>query len=341
MNAPAVGTSSKAMRRPNSCAARQMPEGPPTCTACVSRRTAVVEDLRDRRAERVFVDARAARSRRRSNGSWCRSTCGVPMPAHQAPPCTRDVRRRAVGLDVVDRGRLAEVAALDRKRRADARRAALAFERFDQRRFLAADIGAGADVDVDVEIEAGAGPGSRAPSRPLLAAALQRRPAAVRAGSGIRRADRPGPRRRADRRAPPPSCPRTPSSAWRVSSTRSLKVPGSPSSALHTTTWRSAPGASRHSAHFRPVAKPAPPRPRSFDALDLVEQRRGAARQRRGDAPRRRRSGAPAARRRGGHGRRPRTSRGPRRRPAPRRRISSAIRADARRRRAGSPHGGG
>ncbi len=37
MNAPAVGTSSKAMRRPNSNADRHTPDGPPTCTACVSR----------------------------------------------------------------------------------------------------------------------------------------------------------------------------------------------------------------------------------------------------------------------------------------------------------------
>ena len=44
---------------------------------------------------------------------------------------------------------------LDRERRPDARRAALAFERLDQRRLLAADIGSGADVDRDVEIEAG------------------------------------------------------------------------------------------------------------------------------------------------------------------------------------------
>ena len=37
MKAPAVGTSSKAMRRPNSKADMHAPEGPPTCTACVSR----------------------------------------------------------------------------------------------------------------------------------------------------------------------------------------------------------------------------------------------------------------------------------------------------------------
>ena len=33
MNAPAEGTSSNAIRRPNSRAARSVPDGPPTCTA--------------------------------------------------------------------------------------------------------------------------------------------------------------------------------------------------------------------------------------------------------------------------------------------------------------------
>ena len=36
MNEPAVGTSSKAMRRPNSVSSRQTPDGPETWTACVS-----------------------------------------------------------------------------------------------------------------------------------------------------------------------------------------------------------------------------------------------------------------------------------------------------------------
>ena len=47
-----------------------------------------------------------------------------------------------------------------------------------------------------------------------------------------------------------------------VSSTRSLNVPGSPSSALHTANLRS-PGAARAISHLMPVGKPAPPRPRS------------------------------------------------------------------------------
>ena len=41
---------------------------------------------------------------------------------------------------------------------------------------------------------------------------------------------------------------------------RSLKQPGSPSSALHTMVL-GVPGASRTACHFRPVGNPAPPRP--------------------------------------------------------------------------------
>ncbi len=79
---------------------------------------------------------------------------GVPMPRYQSSAVQRDQRRRAEGLDIVDHGRLLQIAVGDRIRRAVARDAALALERLDQRGFLAADIGAGAEMDGDVEVEA-------------------------------------------------------------------------------------------------------------------------------------------------------------------------------------------
>ena len=63
----------------------------------------------------------------------------------------RDVGQR---LDVVDDGRLAEQPDLDRERRLVARLAALALDRLEERRLLAADVGAGAAPELDVEGEA-------------------------------------------------------------------------------------------------------------------------------------------------------------------------------------------
>ena len=58
---------------------------------------------------------------------------------------------------VVDDGRLAEQALDGRERRLVADDAALAFQAFQQRGLLAADIGAGAEPQVDIEPPAGAG----------------------------------------------------------------------------------------------------------------------------------------------------------------------------------------
>ena len=68
-----------------------------------------------------------------------------------------DVLHVAERLDVVDDGRAHVEAEHGREiRRLDARIGALAFERFDQAGFLAADVGARAAVDVDFQIVAGA-----------------------------------------------------------------------------------------------------------------------------------------------------------------------------------------
>ena len=70
-----------------------------------------------------------------------------------SPPCCDDPRHVGDGLDVVDDGRLAPQPHHRREGRLEARVALLALERLEQRRLLAADVGAGAAVDVDLEVE--------------------------------------------------------------------------------------------------------------------------------------------------------------------------------------------
>ena len=82
---------------------------------------------------------------------------GVVRPAdaaNQAAPRRMMSGRPRDGLDVVDRGRAAVEADIGRERRLEPRHALLAFQAFQQRGLLAADIGAGAVVDVEVEVEA-------------------------------------------------------------------------------------------------------------------------------------------------------------------------------------------
>ncbi len=67
-----------------------------------------------------------------------------------------DHRHRGERDHVVDDRRLAEQALMRRQRRLGAHDAALAFQGVQQRRFLAADIGARADADLHVEGVAGA-----------------------------------------------------------------------------------------------------------------------------------------------------------------------------------------
>ena len=79
---------------------------------------------------------------------------GRPMPANQARAAAHDVGHLRDRLDVVDRGRAAVEAHVGRERRLEPRLALLAFEAFEQRGLLAADIGAGAVMDVEVEVAA-------------------------------------------------------------------------------------------------------------------------------------------------------------------------------------------
>src|SRR6516162_142723 len=76
---------------------------------------------------------------------WCRTLRGA------AP---RNVRHHRDRFHVVDRGRAAVDADIGRKRRFQTRLTLLAFEAFQERRLLAADIGPGAVMDDDVERKA-------------------------------------------------------------------------------------------------------------------------------------------------------------------------------------------
>ena len=81
----------------------------------------------------------------------------IVRPAEGREPggaAAQDGRRHGDRLDIVDGGRAAIEADIGREWRLQARLALLALEAFEQRRLLAADIGAGAVMDVDVEIVA-------------------------------------------------------------------------------------------------------------------------------------------------------------------------------------------
>ncbi len=138
------------------------------------------------------------------------------------------------GLDVVDHGRPAEEAELHRERRLRARLAAFAFDRVEQRGLFAADVGAAAPPQLELEAEAGGlGQGDRVAQeaggprlghRRLEPADGQRIfPAHVEeAALGADRETGQG--HRLDHREGSSSITK-----------RSLKVPGSDSSALQTT----------------------------------------------------------------------------------------------------------
>ena len=112
-----------------------------------------VDEVAERHAELDLVVAglvHVARHREDARaGRAVDAELGVLLAAH-----LHDVRHGRQRLDVVHDGRL-RVEALDRgERRPDARHAALALERFEQRGLLAADVRARAAVHDDVEVEA-------------------------------------------------------------------------------------------------------------------------------------------------------------------------------------------
>src|SRR5439155_201041 len=105
-----------------------------------------------RETHRQLVDARpvdvAAQAEQARPAVLGRAELGIRLRAHEEN--RRDVRER---LDVVDDRRAAVEADHGREGRLDARIAAQALERIEQRRLLAALVGAGAGVGREVEIE--------------------------------------------------------------------------------------------------------------------------------------------------------------------------------------------
>ena len=79
---------------------------------------------------------------------------GRPSEANQVGAAAQNVGDDGDGLDIVDGGRRAIEPDIGGERRLQARLALLAFEAFEQRRLLAADISAGAVMQVEIEIPA-------------------------------------------------------------------------------------------------------------------------------------------------------------------------------------------
>ncbi len=170
-----------------------------------------------------------------------------------------DGRHVGVGLDVVQHRGLAPQTLHGGERRPRAGLAAVALDRGQQGRLLAADEGPGAHADLDVEVEASSRgcPGRAGRVRGLGPGRFSAagRPADTPPG----RRCSPARRRRCGRRRPCLRCTLCGSPSRML---RSMNAPGSPSSALQTTNFLS-PAASRVNFHFRQVGNPAPPRPRS------------------------------------------------------------------------------
>ena len=111
---------------------------------------AELEQLAQGRPERDLVDARPDDVAGQAEQLW--PGRALRADRRERRPAVEDDRRDVdQGLDVVDRGRLAEQPDLDRERRLVARLAALALDRFEERGLLAADVGAGAAPELDVE----------------------------------------------------------------------------------------------------------------------------------------------------------------------------------------------
>src|SRR4029077_15658306 len=111
------------------------------------------DDLAQWNAHRLFDSTRPLDVA----GNAIKLRAGIVRPADAGEPggaAAHDVGHLRDGLDVVDGGRAAVEPHIGRERRLQPRHSLLAFEAFEQRRLLAADVGAGAVVNDDVEVVA-------------------------------------------------------------------------------------------------------------------------------------------------------------------------------------------
>src|SRR5207342_3108721 len=109
----------------------------------------------ERRAELHFEVARALHVAGHGEDLGA-AIVGLAQLQERLAAMLHDPWNRGKGLRVIDRRRLAVDAEGRRERRLEARLPFLAFERLEQRRFLAADVSAEAVVVVQVEREVGA-----------------------------------------------------------------------------------------------------------------------------------------------------------------------------------------